>query len=86
MMQCPRCGVALSEQTRAGVVVNACPGRGGMWLDRGDLARLVARLWELQSGWDAGGEGPRAAIRWTSRFRYPRRHPKLRLGPIECSS
>lgn len=85
-MQCPRCDSPLAERCRVGIPVNVCPRCGGVWLDRGKLAQLVARLWELQNGWDVGGEGPRAAIRWTSRFRYPRRHPKRRLGPIDFSS
>ena len=44
MMQCPRCGVALSQRTRAGVVVDACNHCRGVWLDRGELEKLVAEF------------------------------------------
>src|SRR5688572_17051002 len=43
-MTCPRCmdGV-LDERTRDGVVVDACPRCRGIWLDRGELEKLIAR-------------------------------------------
>lgn len=44
MMQCPRCGVVLSERTRGGVVVDACCQCRGVWLDRGELEKLVAEF------------------------------------------
>jgi Zn-finger nucleic acid-binding protein len=43
-VQCPRCGTVLQERTRAGVVVDACGRCRGMWLDRGELDKLVAEL------------------------------------------
>lgn len=43
-MRCPRCETELRERTRAGVVVDACDRCRGMWLDRGELEKLVAEL------------------------------------------
>lgn len=43
-MMCPRCQNSdLDERTRDGVVVDACPRCRGVWLDRGELEKLIAR-------------------------------------------
>lgn len=43
-MNCPRCEeAALRERERDGVVVDVCPACRGLWLDRGELEKLVAR-------------------------------------------
>jgi uncharacterized protein len=41
-MNCPRCSSGvLDEQERDGVVVDVCLGCRGLWLDRGELEKLV---------------------------------------------
>lgn len=43
-MFCPRCeGEVLEERVRDGVTVDICHGCRGIWLDRGELERLLAR-------------------------------------------
>lgn len=43
-MHCPRCEVeVLDEKTRDGVTIDTCPSCRGVWLDRGELERLIAR-------------------------------------------
>ena len=43
-MKCPRCPESmLEEHERDGVTVDACRTCYGIWLDRGELERLVAR-------------------------------------------
>lgn len=43
-MKCPRCADStLDEREREGVTLDACPTCRGIWLDRGELERLVAR-------------------------------------------
>jgi len=43
-MKCPRCETTvLDERTRDGVVVDACRECRGIWLDRGELEKLIAR-------------------------------------------
>lgn len=43
-MRCPRCETAeLEEHEREGVTVDACRACRGLWLDRGELERLIAR-------------------------------------------
>lgn len=43
-MHCPRCEVeVLDERSRDGVTIDTCPSCRGVWLDRGELERLIAR-------------------------------------------
>jgi hypothetical protein len=34
-MRCPKCGESLEETPARGVTMAACPGCGGLWLDKG---------------------------------------------------
>ena len=43
-MNCPRCGsVELNEREREGILVDSCPSCRGVWLDRGELEKMIAR-------------------------------------------
>lgn len=42
-MRCPACGGRLVEVERSDVLIDACPQCRGVWLDRGELDRLLAR-------------------------------------------
>jgi len=43
-MNCPRCETAvLREGERDGVVVDVCPACRGVWLDRGELEKIISR-------------------------------------------
>jgi uncharacterized protein len=43
IMECPVCGERLKEIERAGVEVDVCPSCKGIWLDRGELDKLLER-------------------------------------------
>jgi uncharacterized protein len=38
---CPRCGVVLSMSERQGIEIDYCPQCRGVWLDRGELDKIV---------------------------------------------
>jgi ribosomal protein L37AE/L43A len=40
-MICPRCGATLVHRPYKGVLLDACPGCHGVWLDAGELAMLA---------------------------------------------
>ncbi len=40
-LTCPACGKTLVEVDRNGVLIDACPGCRGIWLDRGELDKLI---------------------------------------------
>lgn len=45
-MRCPRCTMELVERTRVGVAVDLCDRCRGVWLDRGELEKILAALRE----------------------------------------
>ena len=42
-MQCPVCRVPLSMSDRSGVEIDFCPQCRGVWLDRGELDKIIER-------------------------------------------
>jgi uncharacterized protein len=52
-MICPRCQGELSEVVKQGVVIDHCPGCKGIWLDQGELAKIIAHMKEVESSLDA---------------------------------
>ena len=53
-MQCPVCRVPLAMSDRQGIEIDYCPQCRGVWLDRGELDKIVER------------SAPRRAIRSTA--------------------
>ncbi len=43
IVACPRDGAELVEVERNGVTIDACPTCRGIWLDRGELEKLIAQ-------------------------------------------
>lgn len=41
-MQCPVCDDRMKEVERQGVMLDICPSCKGVWLDRGELDKLIA--------------------------------------------
>jgi Zn-finger nucleic acid-binding protein len=56
----------LNEITKAGILVDVCEQCRGMWLDRGELEKVAARLQDLEDDLDRGEEASRASLkeRW----------------------
>ena len=55
-MNCPRCkSSVLDEREREGVTIDVCGTCRGIWLDRGELERLTAKL---ASEFDAATQRP----------------------------
>ena len=42
-LRCPACGTRLVELERSEVLIDACPECRGVWLDRGELDRVLDR-------------------------------------------
>jgi Zn-finger nucleic acid-binding protein len=49
-MRCPTCGTRLVEVERTGVLVDACPNCRGVWLDRGELDKILVKERQLAGG------------------------------------
>lgn len=41
-MRCPLCDVKMKEVERRGVMIDVCPECKGIWLDKGELERLLS--------------------------------------------
>jgi Zn-finger nucleic acid-binding protein len=59
LMLCPNCNASMTAVQRQGVEFDMCPTCRGVWLDRGELEKLIA---ETRHGApaSAGGEPPRS--------------------------
>lgn len=42
-MKCPKCEMELVTKTRTGVEIEQCPSCKGIWLDKGELEKLIQR-------------------------------------------
>ncbi|MCL6635375.1 MAG: zf-TFIIB domain-containing protein [Peptococcaceae bacterium] len=41
MKDCPVCAIPMDEVPKSGVLIDVCPRCRGVWLDRGELNRLM---------------------------------------------
>jgi Zn-finger nucleic acid-binding protein len=49
-MKCPVCNMELQIAVRAGIEIDYCPNCRGVWLDRGELDKIIERhVQEMQS-------------------------------------
>jgi len=48
-MQCPVCNVELRVSERSGVEIDYCPQCRGVWLDRGELDKIIQRAGEAET-------------------------------------
>ena len=42
-MNCPKCSVLLQMSERQGIEIDYCPQCRGVWLDRGELDKIIER-------------------------------------------
>ncbi len=72
-MQCPTCATPLTMSERQGIEIDYCPSCRGVWLDRGELDKIVER---------SGASAPARPVRETPGDRHwdDDRHPGRRYG------
>ena len=71
-MQCPVCDVTLSISSREGVEIDFCPQCRGVWLDRGELDKVIERAGAVIAGAPAPAPPPPAPARYDDRYRDDR--------------
>jgi len=49
-MKCPSCNVALVMSERQGIEIDYCPNCRGIWLDRGELDKIIEKSTQQSSG------------------------------------
>lgn len=55
-LRCPTCRTRLIEVDRAEVLIDACPECRGVWLERGELDKILVRERQLVGGADEADE------------------------------
>ena len=53
-MNCPTCSVVLQMTERQGIEIDYCPKCRGVWLDRGELDRIIERAVSERRSGDLG--------------------------------
>jgi uncharacterized protein len=51
-MNCPRCATTMTETEKHGVTLDFCVNCGGMWLDKGELGKIVSHMREVETSLD----------------------------------
>jgi hypothetical protein len=74
-MQCPTCDVTLSISSREGIEIDFCPQCRGVWLDRGELDKVIERTLAATAAAPMA-ERPREAPRQDDRPRYDDDRPR----------
>jgi Zn-finger nucleic acid-binding protein len=49
-MNCPNCNITLVMSDKQGIEIDYCPKCRGIWLDRGELDKIIERSAQLQDG------------------------------------
>ena len=49
-MRCPNCNSRLVEVERSEILIDACPECRGIWLDRGELDKILVRERSMSAG------------------------------------
>src|SRR5688500_9966504 len=50
LLLCPNCNTSMQNVNRSGVELDMCPGCRGVWLDRGELEKILADAREQSAG------------------------------------
>ena len=48
-MNCPRCEIGMTEATKHSVVIDHCPTCGGVWLDKGEMGKIISHMKEAEA-------------------------------------
>lgn len=80
-MNCPKCNVTLTMTDRSGVEIDYCPQCRGVWLDRGELDKIIDRMAQGNSSTPQGNFNPDGyRYRDDKHYRYGKR--KSLLGDL----
>ncbi|UVF22379.1 zf-TFIIB domain-containing protein (plasmid) [Microvirga terrae] len=79
-MPCPVCRVSLVMSERQGVEIDYCPQRRGVWLDRGELDKIIERSAQDQRQ-DQGYAQPYGH---GYQYRHPKKKKSFLLKSARC--
>ena len=73
-MQCPTDGTTLTMSERSGIEIDYCPSCRGIWLDRGELDKIIERSLAHQAPAPAPAQ-PQQAPYQGQRHQQPHQQP-----------
>lgn len=74
-MLCPNCSKPMQEVTKTGVLIDVCADCRGVWLDRGELEKILDRARDVERDWDEErSHFERRPREYGEREYYERRH------------
>lgn len=71
LLICPNCESGMNEITRNGVQIDVCPKCRGVWLDGGEMEKLLGQVRQIEQGYQEELEGYR---RQQPQGSYPQGH------------
>lgn len=78
ILKCPLCNVDLVMSERQGIEIDYCPQCRGVWLDRGELDKIIDRSAETLSASQAAPQPQRTEARYDDRGYGDRRYDDRR--------
>ena len=83
-LDCPSCRVALVMRERQGIEIDYCPQCRGVWLDRGELDKIIERAARETAPQPAPYSGPgRGHGEYEDARAYGHRYPKRKKSFFE---
>ena len=43
-LSCPKCSKPMIKKTKAGVTIDKCASCGGIWLDKGEIFKIIRKV------------------------------------------
>jgi Zn-finger nucleic acid-binding protein len=85
MMLCPSCKTNLTMSERQGIEIDYCPSCRGVWLDRGELDKIIERSAESAPPQHQAPPPPPQGYQqpWGGAGHDPRYHKKRRKNFLE---
>lgn len=72
-MKCPNCNIALVMTDRSGIEIDYCPECRGVWLDRGELDKIIERSSQNVKNIQSDSYSERQYISRDSDYRYKKK-------------
>lgn len=72
-MKCPNCNVSLVMSDRSGIEIDYCPDCRGVWLDRGELDKIIERSAQNVKNIETDSYADRQRFSKDSDYRYKKK-------------
>jgi len=56
LLICPNCQAGMQEVNRNGIMIDVCSQCRGVWLDRGELEKLLGNVRRVEDDWNRESE------------------------------